>query len=81
MTTTHNQTATPTTTSQPQYDGVTDLRPIKLYFVHGIAGEYFTTKLAAEVRARAAFPTENPDRRYARIFYRAVFEEVGGKEV
>jgi len=35
----------------------------------------FTTKLAAEMYARMEFPDEHPDTRYARIFYRSVWEE------
>tara|TARA_R110000823_G_scaffold45204_1_gene116587 strand:+ start:285 stop:473 length:189 start_codon:yes stop_codon:yes gene_type:complete len=61
---------------KPTYDGVTDLIPQDLYYIHGITGEFYTTKLAAEVRARAAFPEESPDRRYARVFYKRFFEEV-----
>jgi hypothetical protein len=58
------------------YDGVTDLVPVSMWYVVGVTGEYFTTKLAAEVRARAAFPIENPDMRYARVMYRTFFKEV-----
>jgi len=35
----------------------------------------FSTKMAAEIYARQEFPDESPDRNYARIFYRDVFEE------
>lgn len=67
-----------TSHSQPKqtYDGVTDLVPAELFFVQGITGEYFTTKLAAEVRARKAFPHESEDKRYARIFFKRFFKEV-----
>jgi len=58
------------------YDGVTDLIPHDFYYIKGITGEYFTTKMAAEVRARAAFPHEDTGRRYARVFYKRFFEEV-----
>jgi len=66
------------TNQQPKqtYDGVTDLIPRDLWYVAGVQGEYFTTKLAAEVRARAAFPHETPPERYARVFYKRFFEEV-----
>lgn len=65
-------------TTQPKqiYDGVTDLIPQDLYHVFGLTGEYFTTKLAAEVRARKAFPHESEDQRYARIFFQRFFKEV-----
>jgi len=64
------------TQTKQTYDGVTDLVPHDLYYVRGITGEYFTTKLAAEVRARAAYPHESEDKRYARVFYKRFFEEV-----
>jgi hypothetical protein len=67
-----------TTNTRPTqaYDGVTDLVPINMWFVEGIRGEFFTNKLAAETRAAKAFPHEDPDRRYARVFYRRFFREV-----
>jgi hypothetical protein len=37
--------------------------------------EFFDTKLGAEIFARETFPTEDPDTRYARIFFRRVWEE------
>lgn len=58
------------------YDGVTDLVPCNLWYVAGVQGEYFTNKMAAEVRARAAFPHETPTDRYARVFFKRFFEEV-----
>lgn len=35
----------------------------------------FATKMAAEIYARDVFPDEGPDKRYARIFYKSVWEE------
>ena len=35
----------------------------------------FSTKETAESYARTVFPDESEDRRYARIFYREVFEK------
>lgn len=35
----------------------------------------FSTKMAAEIYARQEFPDESSDRRYARIFYKSVWEE------
>lgn len=35
----------------------------------------FDTKMAAEKWARALFPEEHPDKRYARVFYKSVWEE------
>ena len=51
-------------------------KQVQLWHVRGVTGEFYTTKLAAEVRARAAFPHETPPERYARVFYRRFFEEV-----
>lgn len=74
-TTNPNQSSQPGTSTQT-YDGVTDLIPINLYHVFGLTGEYFTTKLAAEVRARKAFPNDDPNQRHSRIFYQRFFKEV-----
>lgn len=35
----------------------------------------FDTKLAAEIYARQVFPDADPDARYARIFYKSVWQE------
>ena len=58
------------------YDGVTDMVPRDLWYVVGVQGEYFTTKMAAEVRANKAFPHEDYNSCYARVFYKRFFEEV-----
>jgi len=58
------------------YDGVTDLVPQDLYHIKGIAGEFYTTKLAADVRARKAFPYETMHEGLARVFHKRFFEEV-----
>jgi len=42
---------------------------IKLWGVMGERGAWFATKIEAEAHARVSFPNENPDTRYARIFY------------
>jgi hypothetical protein len=36
-------------------------KQVQLWHVRGVTGEFYTTKLAAEVRARAAFPEDSPD--------------------
>ena len=52
-----------------------------VWYVAGADGDdtiravLFSTKLAAEMYARLKFPDESPDARYARIFYRSVWEE------
>jgi hypothetical protein len=35
----------------------------------------FATKLAAELYARDVWPDADPDTRYARVFYKSVWEE------
>jgi hypothetical protein len=40
----------------------------------------FATKMAAEMYARQEFPHADPDERYARIFYKSVWEESDMKE-
>jgi hypothetical protein len=62
--------------TQPRYDGVTDLIPRDFYFIKGIRGEYFNNRLAAEVRARKAFPNETMHEGLARVFHKRFFEEV-----
>jgi len=65
------------TTKENMMNDYRDPTPeVNLYYVRGITGEYFTTKLAAEVRARKAFPYESEDERYARIFYQRFYMEV-----
>jgi len=56
-------------------DTLEGLKQVQLWHIHGITGEYFATKLAAEVRARKAFPYESPDRRYARIYFTKFYKE------
>ena len=57
-------------TSKQTYDGVTDLVPRVFFFVTGVKGEYFTTKFAAEVRARKA------GFNMAQVYSKRFFEEV-----
>ena len=40
----------------------------------------FATKMAAEMYARQEFPTLTESQRYARIFYKSVWEEANMKE-
>ena len=53
-----------------------EFKQVELWHIHGVTGEFYTTKLAAEVRARKAFPHEDYNSRYARVFYKRFFEEV-----
>ena len=50
-------------------------KQVQLWHVHGVTGEYFTTKLAAEIRARNAFPHESADRLYARVYVTKFYKE------
>jgi len=60
----------PNQQSKQTYDGVTDLIPRDLWYVAGVQGEYFTTKMAAEVRARRAGFNS------ATVYFKRFFEEV-----
>lgn len=57
-------------------DTLEGLKQVQLWHIRGITGEYFATKLAAEVRARKAFPHESADRRYARIYFTKFYKEM-----
>lgn len=52
-----------------------DKDEVDLWFVAGLPGFLYPTKIAAEVAARQAFPEESPEMRYSRIrsmkFYRS----------
>ena len=57
----------------------------QVWFVAGAAPDspmpvLFDTKMAAEMYARQEFPDADPDARYARIFYKSVWEESDLKE-
>lgn len=61
------------TTPTPHDD---NLKLITLFYIAGVSGEYYTTKLAAEIRARAAYPHESPEQREARVFHKQAYMEV-----
>lgn len=61
----HSPTQTPNATPDP----AEPLRTVLLWSVTGATGEYYATKLQAEVRARVLFPIEDPDTRYARVYF------------
>ena len=52
------------------------LREVQLWYVRGLDGQYWTVKLNAEAAVRKAFPDEDPDTRYARVFCKTFYEEV-----
>ena len=49
---------------------------VDLWYVVGIGGVYYGTKMQAEVEARKAFPNEDAGKRYARVFYKTFYQEV-----
>ena len=52
------------------------LLEVDLWYVVGIGGVYYGTKIQAEAAARQAFPEESEDKRYARVFYKRFYQEV-----
>jgi len=53
-----------------------DLQAVELYYVVGIGGVYYGTKMQAEAEARKAFPDEGADKRYSRVYYKTFYQEV-----
>ena len=53
-----------------------ELRQVQLWYVKGIVGVYYETKMQAEAEARKAFPFDNESQRYARIYYTTFYREV-----
>ena len=51
-------------------------KQVQLWYVQGIIGTYYETKLLAERAAWIAFPDETASKRYSRIWYKEVMEEV-----
>ena len=49
---------------------------VDLWYVIGIGGVYYGTKIQAETAARQAFPDEDERLRYARIYYKRFYQEV-----
>ena len=49
---------------------------VDLWYVVGIGGVYYGTKIQAETAARQAFPDEGASRRYARIYFKRFYQEV-----
>ena len=50
----------------------------EVWFVSGCEDGYlFESKLDAEIYAREIFPEESEDKRYARIYFKTVYEFMG----
>jgi len=58
------------------YNGVGDLKCILLWYVQGVDGEYFTSRLAALERAARAFPLEDFPQWENRVLSRSFWMEV-----
>lgn len=52
------------------------MKEVLLWGVRGAPQEWFETKIQAEVRARVLFPIDDPDARYARVFFKVFYVEV-----
>lgn len=48
---------------------------VALWWVRGIPNTHYPSKIVAEIAARRAFPHEDPDVRYGRVFFRSFFRE------
>ena len=53
-----------------------DFVEVVLWYVVGISGVYYGTKIQAEAAAREQFPDESESKRYARVFYKTFYMEV-----
>jgi hypothetical protein len=53
-----------------------DLREFPLWYAVGLGGVYYGTKEQCEAEVRKAYPDEDPNTRYARVFYKTFYEEV-----
>ena len=53
-----------------------DLKAVDLWYVKGIVGVYYETKMQAEEAARKAFIFDDADKRYARIWCKTSYQEV-----
>lgn len=48
---------------------------VPLWYVVGIGGVYYGTKIQAEAAAREQFPDESESKRYSRVFYKTFYME------
>ena len=53
-----------------------DLEAVDLWYVMGIVGLWYKTKMQAEEAARKAFLFDDADKRYARVYYKRFYQEV-----
>jgi len=49
---------------------------VKFWYVGGIPQVWYGSKIEAEKAARLAFPDEDADKRYSRVFFKTFYEEV-----
>jgi hypothetical protein len=51
-------------------------KEVQFWYVKGVPQTLYDNKLRAERAARLAFPDEDADKRYARVFFKTFYEEV-----
>ena len=56
--------------------GFDGFKQVQLWYVKGIVGVYYETKMQAEEAARKAFIFDDADKRYARIWCKTFYQEV-----
>ena len=61
---------------KPSLRGSDDLEAVDLWYVMGIAGVWYETKMLAEAEARKAFPKEDAVKRYSRVYYKTFYQEI-----
>ena len=52
------------------------IKEVQLWYAVGLGGVYYSTKEQCEAEVRKAYPDEDPNTRYARVFYKTFYEEV-----
>lgn len=53
-----------------------EMLEVQFWYVKGVPQTMYDNKLRAERAARLAFPDEDADKRYARVFFKTFYEEV-----
>jgi len=51
-------------------------KEVQFWYVKGVPQTLYDNKLRAERAARLAFPDEDADKRYSRVFFKTFYEEV-----
>jgi hypothetical protein len=53
-----------------------EMLEVQFWYVKGVPQTLYDNKLRAERAARLAFPDEDADKRYSRVFFKTFYEEV-----